>query len=625
MAKQPNESRPRPGPAPAAKPKPTQQAEDDAGPDDNAVTHGPGGRAVTAMPDLAATTPPVSLDRTTAPDGSELETPEGEPTAGPFDLDKTSAPEPAVPTMHAGGRKVQATVVPGGAQGAKAAGKMATFGDYKLISKLGEGGMGVVYKAHQISLDRDVAIKVLSKALASNATYVERFYREARAMARLDHPNIIRSYEVGQKQGLHYLVAEYIDGGSVQGWLKKLGTFAIGDALHIILACARALEHAHDLKMIHRDVKPDNILLTRKGVVKLADLGLAKATDEDVSLTTTGQGAGTPLYMAPEQARDAKHVDHRTDIYALGIMLYHFLTGAPPFSGNTLLELIEAKEKAKFPPARKTNDEVPERLDLMIDKMIAKNPDHRYQTCAELIQDLEGLELAYEQLSFLHEGEVVMAKPKALAKTVVAPPAAKRPAAKPKAAPPPEEEPEEEEEEQPEEEVFWYIKRIGAAGKMATLKVSQDDLIVLIKAGEADSDTPTDKDRTGPFNSLASYKEFFPFFRSKIAQQKAETKETKLKNLYQKIEEDERWKRRWGWAPKLFAWMTRSTLTMVWIGIVIALAIAVVILLKGGFKWLGNKFEEWWSFIWLAGLVLAPRCVSPTESLDTDNNHSDSR
>src|SRR5262249_21613680 len=161
--------------------------------------------------------------------------------------------------------------------------------------------------------------------------------------------------------------------------LRRQGKLAVGDALHLVLATAAALQHAHEQNLIHRDVKPDNILLTRKGVVKVADLGLAKARSEDLDLTRTGTGAGTPYYMAPEQARNAKYVDGRSDIYALGCMLYCFLVGKLPFEGDTALALIQAKEVGKFPPVRKSVPEVPERLDLIIDKMLAKNPQHRYQ------------------------------------------------------------------------------------------------------------------------------------------------------------------------------------------------------------------------------------------------------
>src|SRR5262249_32437964 len=165
-----------------------------------------------------------------------------------------------------------------------AAGKTAVLGDFRLVKKLGVGGMGQVFKGRQISLDRDVAVKVLSKQLAGNPAFVQRFYREARIMARLDHPHIVRCYGVGEAFGWHYVAMEYLDGGSMQDQLKKLGKLSLGDALHVILACAHALQHAHELEMIHRDIKPDNILLTGKGVVKVADLGLAKALSEELNL-----------------------------------------------------------------------------------------------------------------------------------------------------------------------------------------------------------------------------------------------------------------------------------------------------------------------------------------------------
>ena len=215
-------------------------------------------------------------------------------------------------------------------------------------------------------------------------------------MIKLDHPNVIRAFDfdLDKEKNLHYLAIEFVEGGSIENWLKKLGRFSVGDALHIVLKAAAGLHHAHEKSLIHRDVKPDNLLLSKDGTVKVADLGLAKDTEEDTSLTKTGAGAGTPIYMAPEQARDVKHVDCRADIYALGVMLYVFLTGQPPFAGNTLVELISAKEKGKFDPMRKHNDEVPSKLDLIVDKMIAKDPKNRYASCQEVIDEIEPLGLA---------------------------------------------------------------------------------------------------------------------------------------------------------------------------------------------------------------------------------------
>src|SRR5262249_4383203 len=157
----------------------------------------------------------------------------------------------------------------------------------------------------------------LPKMLAANKDFVARFHREAKLMAKIDHPNVLRCYAFGEDKGTHYFAMEYVDGGSMEGWVRRVGRLSVGDALHIVLACANALAHAHELGLIHRDIKPDNILLTSKGVVKVADLGLAKATQEDLGLTKTGTGAGTPLYMSPEQCSDVKHVDARTDIYSL--------------------------------------------------------------------------------------------------------------------------------------------------------------------------------------------------------------------------------------------------------------------------------------------------------------------
>ena len=151
-------------------------------------------------------------------------------------------------------------------------------------------------------------------------------------MAKLDHSNVVKVYAVDSFKGLHFAAIEYVDGKSVQDWLDQEEKFSVADAVHLTIAAAEGLKHAHDLNMVHRDIKPDNILLTSRGVVKVADFGLAKVLDEDVSMTQSGTGLGTPLYMAPEQARSAKTVDQRSDIYALGATLYHMLTGTLPFS-----------------------------------------------------------------------------------------------------------------------------------------------------------------------------------------------------------------------------------------------------------------------------------------------------
>jgi hypothetical protein len=249
----------------------------------------------------------------------------------------------------------------------KSSGKgMTHLGKYRLIKKLGQGGMGEVYLAEDTKLGRHAAVKVLSKQLAGKSDFVQRFQREARAMAKMNHDNAVSVYDVDEHQGFHFVAMV-----------------------------------AHNQSLIHRDIKPDNIMLTSKGKVKVADFGLAKATDEDMSMTQSGTGLGTPYYMAPEQARNAKHVDSRTDVYAIGITLYYFVTGKLPFAGDSVIQIITSKEKGHFTPARKLNPEVPERLDLIIDKLIAKDLNARCKDCAEVIKLLTSLGLESPSLSFI--------------------------------------------------------------------------------------------------------------------------------------------------------------------------------------------------------------------------------
>ena len=300
-----------------------------------------------------------------------------------------SAPTPSG-SKGTGGAKASSGGKEAVGDGAKKPKRVSQVGDFRIEKKLGQGGMGTVFLATQVSLDRKVALKTLSPEFAKKEDFVKRFIREARSMARLQHPNVVQVYAADTASGVNYVAIEFIDGRSMQGWMNELKQLNVGDALHVVLVCADALKHAHDQNMIHRDIKPDNILVTSKGVVKVADFGLAKAVDDDVSMTQSGTGLGTPLYMAPEQARNAKHVDKRSDIYALGSTLYYFLTGKLPFTGENTLELIVAKEKGNFPHARKHNPQIPERLDLMIDKMLMKDPNHRYADCGEIIRDLGG-------------------------------------------------------------------------------------------------------------------------------------------------------------------------------------------------------------------------------------------
>jgi serine/threonine-protein kinase len=262
--------------------------------------------------------------------------------------------------------------------------------------------MGAVYLAYEEDLSRQVAIKVLSEQLADNRNYIKRFYREAKNVAQLDHPNIVHYRGVGRDRasGCHYLVLEYVDGPSAHDLLQRDGKLSVGDAVHIVIDVARALEHAHSRSIVHRDIKPDNILITCSGVAKLADLGLAKRTDDVSTLTAVRQSFGTPYYMPYEQAVDAKQADGRSDIYALGATLYHLVTGEVPFPGSSPLEVAEKKSVGQYVPASTLNPAVPEALDRVLALMLARSPKDRYQTASELIVDLERYRLASAVPSF---------------------------------------------------------------------------------------------------------------------------------------------------------------------------------------------------------------------------------
>jgi serine/threonine-protein kinase len=479
---------------------------------------------------------------------------------------------------------------PAPARGAAPAAKLNALGDFRLLKKLGKGGMGTVYLAHQVSLDRPAAVKVLSKELAAKPAFVHRFLREARVMARLDHPNIVRCFEVKEEHGYHYLAMEYVDGGSIDGWLRKLGKFSTGDALHIALRTADALLHAHELGLIHRDIKPDNILLNSKGVLKVADLGLAKGTDDDQSMTRTGTGAGTPVFMAPEQARDVKHVDGRSDIYALGCMLYVFVTGVAPFKGETLVELIEAKEREKHPPARQLNPEVPDRLDLIIDKMLAKKPARRYQSCAEIIAELEALGLANDHLSFLDAPGTV--RPARVA--------AARPAAKPTAPPPPPK------AGPPAAAVhsvapaatqdagadLWYVSFKDKHGKQVTRKMKTAEVLAAIRSGTFTATTQASKTLQGGYRALATFSEFEDAVHLQHTLETADKKGQQFRKMYHDIEKADRRQRRWRWLRGWFARGRNFVGLLIWLTVVGAVLVGAFFGIRWAWNELGHKVTE---------------------------------
>lgn len=422
-----------------------------------------------------------------------------------------------------------------------------TLGDFLISKKLGQGGMGAVFKAKQISLDRDVALKVLARHLADDEKFVSRFQREAKVMAKLDHGNIIRCYQVGNESGLHYLAMEFVDGCSLQDLIDKNGKFSVGDALFVTLRVADSLNYAHELNMVHRDIKPDNVLITKKGVVKLADLGLAKPINDDLSMTASGVGAGTPHYMAPEQMRSAKDVDGRADIYALGGMLYVMLTGKKPHDGETLVKLLEQKEKGRFEPARKINPQVPDKLDLMIDKMLAKSLTARYQTCAEVMRDLDGLGLANDYLSVLFPDGPPAPSTGAVTKTSFSGPKSggtPTPTGTQKAnsAPP--------KEIDPGSADIWYLAAgTTPDGKKKVRKLTQSQMKELIRSKQIDSMSEASKQPGTGYRALATYREFEQLFRSQIAQKKLEKKTEKLQDKFSQIaDEVDSYERRKKWS-----------------------------------------------------------------------------
>jgi serine/threonine-protein kinase len=276
-----------------------------------------------------------------------------------------------------------------------------SLGGCRILRRLGEGGMGAVYLGYHEGEKRQVAIKVLAAELADNPICVACFYRESKSSALLDHPNLVRGITAGRDEtsGMHFLVREFVDGPSAHALLERLGRLPVGDAVRIGLDVARALDYLHGRRLVHRDIKPDNILLSRAGAAKLTDLGLLKRIGEPRSSTAL-QGFGTSYYMPCEQALNSQLVDGRSDIFALGASLYHLLTGRVPFPGDSHQEIIALKERGVFPAAHDVSADVPPELDAILQRMLARRPDERYQSARELMVDLERTQLAAEVPSY---------------------------------------------------------------------------------------------------------------------------------------------------------------------------------------------------------------------------------
>jgi serine/threonine protein kinase len=270
---------------------------------------------------------------------------------------------------------------------------------YQLLAKAGSGAMAMVFKARQISLDRIVAIKVLPRKLSENVEYVTMFYKEGKAAAKLNHPNIVQAFDVGEAGGFHYFVMEFIEGHDLWDELQTNGPhakdFTERDALDVIIQIARALEHAHSHGLIHRDVKPKNIMLTMDGntpIAKLADMGLARSTEDvDSAKAEAGRAYGTPYYISPEQIRGEVDIDFRADIYALGATFYHVVTGQVPFDAETPVAVMRKHLTEPLIPPDHINTALSAGVGEVIEVMMAKDRNNRYSSTSDLLLDLEAI------------------------------------------------------------------------------------------------------------------------------------------------------------------------------------------------------------------------------------------
>ena len=265
-------------------------------------------------------------------------------------------------------------------------------GGCKIMEKLGQGGMGAVYKAHHVGLDKPVALKVLPIRFTDDSSFVERFSREARSAAKLEHPNIVQVLNVGlemiEGNEYHYIVMQYIEGRSIEDIMRQRRKLKVEEATRVCREAAKGLAAAHGRKIIHRDVKPDNIMITSEGLVKVTDFGLARSTEAPSDITQEGQIMGTPFFMSPEQC-DNQTTDGRSDLYSLGVTYYYMITGEKPFVAETPLQVMmkHIKEEFRFPS--RYEETIPISVQRVIEKLLAKPPEQRYQTAKDLIRALD--------------------------------------------------------------------------------------------------------------------------------------------------------------------------------------------------------------------------------------------
>jgi serine/threonine protein kinase len=271
------------------------------------------------------------------------------------------------------------------------------IGDYELQDVIGRGGMGAVYRAVHRRMDRTVALKVLRPEISRDPVLKQRFEREVRAAAKLSHPNIVAAYDAREEDGLYCLITEFIDGDDLNAMVRRDGPLPVPEAVDVILQAARGLEYAHARGIIHRDIKPANLLCDSDGTVRILDMGLARIASESsdaeaTDLTSTGMVMGTAAYMSPEQARNTKNADARSDIYSLGCTLFFLLTGRPAYGGETIVDTIFAHASDPIPSLSNSADQpVPQQLEEIFRRMIAKQADDRFSSMTAVIAALESL------------------------------------------------------------------------------------------------------------------------------------------------------------------------------------------------------------------------------------------
>jgi eukaryotic-like serine/threonine-protein kinase len=381
---------------------------------------------------------------------------------------------------------------------ARPAVELRNLGGYRLLRRLGEGGMGAVYLGYKEGEEQPVAIKVLSEHLVQTPGFVDRFHREARNGASLSSPHIVRSYlvDLDQATGKHFLVLEFIDGPSAQTLLDRLGRLPVGDAASIVLGIARALEHAHSRHIIHRDIKPDNILLTPTGVAKLADLGLAKKLDEASPLTITNQAFGTTPYMPYEQALNARYADERSDIYALGATFYHLVTGVLPFTGPDDLEVIEKKKQGDYVPASEMNPALPTALDRVLARMLAREPSQRFQSASDLIAALEASGLVAERPSFTQNGQLALVKTPIGVTAEAAPTRINLDVPPPRSVRP------------PDRTDVWHLRYRNRKGRIWCGRATTTQIVERLQTGQLPSGVEARRQKQDSYHPLAYYLEF---------------------------------------------------------------------------------------------------------------------